>query len=113
MVSKYQQPQPVVPLRTVLKLINEDKFRLTDRASESAMIEFGWDDLRVKEALLKLRQKHFYKQDARRTYPYIDMDFYKARMLLDSYDVYIHMYMDSNGYIVVDSFKPLEKGQKI
>lgn len=88
--------------------MRDGKVELDDEnAIATARHDFGWRVAQIREAILKLQRKHFYKTENhrfKRPELNIKVDYYKARDLMGE-DVYIHLHVDENGWLIIDSFK--------
>lgn len=110
--------KPFYHLSELKEKIKSGEVEITLRALEQADDDFRWGIEQIIKGLLKLNDKyhladrnrnHFYKTEERNCYPYLKMDFYKAKNLLEGEDVYIHLYIrDNDGIVVVDSFHELD-----
>ena len=108
---------PYYPLKTVKKLLRKGQFKIQPNATASALDDFGWRSRDIVKCLLKLNDRdhridreknHFYKSEPHWHIPNTMMDYYKAKNIMDGFDIYTHFYMrNGNVFLIVSSFKEL------
>lgn len=99
------RPKPNYELVEVRELISKGRWLVTNSALETARRDFAWGVDEIRDALMRLEPRHFYKPDVSQHDRWLALDFHKARGLKQE-DVYTHFYIDDadNG-LVVNSFK--------
>jgi uncharacterized protein YxjI len=108
---------PSYALKDVKALIKADNILFGRDAFRYALVEFGWHVDEMKKCLLKLNDRyhfddpqknHFYKTANHFSFPNTMMDYYKAKNILQGFDIYTHFYIHpEDGRLIVDSFKDL------
>jgi len=78
---------------------------VTDEALYSAEDAFGWNLEDIKNALMRLMPKHWYKSEPRYDNPKIWVDYYRARDIMGE-NIYTHFYVEED-ILIIDSFKEL------
>lgn len=78
---------------------------MTEEALYSAEDAFGWNLEDIKNALMRLMPKHWYKSEPRYDNPEIWVDYYRARNIMGE-NIYTHFYVEED-ILVIDSFKEL------
>jgi hypothetical protein len=91
----------------VKRLVRKGKLTIRDNAFFGASDDFGWSDADIVDALLKLRGCDYYKSDASEHVEGAVVHYYKARGLKGQ-DVYMHLYIDARGRVVLNSCKRLD-----
>ncbi len=81
---------------------------MRDNAFFGASDAFGWDYGDIIDALLRLREADYYKSDESRCVRNTVIHVYKARDLKGK-DVYMHLYVDASGRVVLNSCKGLDE----
>lgn len=105
--TKSSAPEPFYDLDEVKKLIEEDHVLFTGSALNGARDCFGWNESDIKDAIVKLTKKHFYKSDVSKYDAYLVYDFYKAHNLKGE-NVYIHLFIDEKeNKVIINSFKEI------
>lgn len=102
------RPQSYYSLTEIKQRITNREVVITPDVSQDALKDFGWGISEIKDALMKLQPKHFYKTDRHEKkstlVENVYLDVYKAR--INGENVYTHFYMYENSNIlVIDSFK--------
>jgi len=102
-----ERKAPYYSLGVVKGLVKNGDVRIRDKVMRSAEKAFGWDESDMRDALMKLQIKHFYKTGPSDFEPHFPIDFYKAHGLKGE-NVYIHFYIDDEtNLLMVDSFKEI------
>ena len=106
-------PHPGNKLKLVKELASTGKYRLQGNAFERARQDFGWSESEIIACICKLKGTHCYNSEPHYGAPHSIVDKFRARKLYQGEDVYTHLYIDDDGYLVVNSFKQLnsERGQ--
>ena len=101
--SRSTSKKPAYSLSRLRELLQNDFYFVTDIARETAKQDFGWRDEDIKQAILSLKKKHFYKTEDHFEDPSIKVDFYKARGLM-GVNIYTHFHVE-DGELIISSFK--------
>jgi hypothetical protein len=93
---------PTYPLKDVVAKIRQGDVKIRADAIKDAFRDFGWGINDILQAIRKLKPKHFIKTTPSLYVPDIMIDSYRAT--IDKEQVYTHFYIDSTGYLVINSF---------
>jgi hypothetical protein len=109
-VPKRKKPHPYYDLAHVKELVADPEGHwVLRRALVTARVDFGWGIEDIRDAVRKLRLKHYCKTSECRTIPGEMVDCYKARGLKGE-DVYLHFCVDlETGCLVIQSCHRLEE----
>jgi Motility quorum-sensing regulator, toxin of MqsA len=103
-----RRDQPYHSLKTIKRLIqNEQSHLIEARAIASAEKCFSWGREQIREAILRLSSRHYYKTDPKYDNPKMFVDYYKAWGLLGE-NVYIHLRIEDEKLIIC-SFKDIDE----
>ena len=97
--------RPYYGKRQIVNLLKEGRVYVTEEALYSAEDAFGWNLEDIKNALMRLMPKHWYKSEPRYDNPEIWVDYYRARNIMGE-NIYTHFYVEED-ILVIDSFKEL------
>jgi hypothetical protein len=105
------------PLKKVKELLKSGHYVIKLNALESADDDFNWGPAEIKKCLLKLNSRHYvddraknhyYKTEPHTRFPNTKMDYYKAKKIMEGFDIYTHFYIrSSDDTLVISSFKEL------
>ena len=104
--SKTKKPTAQYDLGDIRNLINQGKVYIRPNAERSSFNDFGWGIDEIKDAMKKLKSKHFYKSADHDRRAGTVLDYYKARGIKTE-DIYTHFYIDDSGFLIISSFKRL------
>lgn len=117
MTGKNKKPKPHYPLADIKRRIKAGDIKIRRNAAQTAWNDFRWRAEDIKKCLLKLNDRyhnddpeknHFYKTEPYRGFPNTMMDYYKAKNVMYSENVYTHFYIDPESIeVIVNSFKAL------
>jgi hypothetical protein len=109
---------PFHPLSGVKAKIRSGEVFLRGNAIIAAKKDFNWGARDIERCLLKLNDRshladpdrnHFYKTEEHSRFPHTNMDYYKARRVMEGESVYTHFYVKyDHSQVVVSSFHQLE-----
>lgn len=99
------RPRNTYPLGEVKQKISLGKFLIRQNALDAARKDFGWEEVDIGNAFLKLQAKHFHKSEPSIKVPGVMVDVYIACGLNEE-DVYTHFYIDrKDDLLIINSFK--------
>ncbi|HEC32284.1 MAG TPA: hypothetical protein ENI41_07320 [Deltaproteobacteria bacterium] len=97
--------RPYYSKKQIVNLLRKGRVYVTDEALYSAEDAFGWNLEDIKNALMRLMPKHWYKSEPRFDNPKIWVDYYRARNIMGE-NIYTHFYVEED-ILIIDSFKEL------
>ena len=115
-MSNISKEKPFYPLNDVKEKIRKGEFQIHRIAILSAYTDFGFTPQDIIDCVLKLNDRyyprnenknHFYKKDQNIKVQSCMMDVYKAKKIKDGNDVYIHLYVNNQSFVIINSFKQL------
>lgn len=102
-----EKPKPAYDLDEVKEKVRKGNVFLHQKALDGARESFGWGEQEIRDAVLNLEAKHFYKSETFSTNAWLVLDVYKARGVLNE-DVYAHFYIDDEiDMLIINSFKEI------